>query len=119
LEFRAADLAARPDERTYRGTGASAAGRDRAKRILMGIAAVVLTFWAIWMFIQPDAATTTRRSSGVTLNGTPVPAWRATTLTIEADTKASWPLTPATNSTWPTDGQAHSRAGGPVCQLMP
>jgi len=112
LEFRAADLAARPDERTYRGTGDSAASRERVKRILMGVAAVVLTVWAIWLFVQPDAATTTRRTSGATLNGTPVPAWRATTITIVADTQVSWPLTPATDSPWPTDGQAHSRAGG-------
>jgi len=113
LEFRAADLAARPDDRTYRGTGARAAGRERLKRIVMGIAAVVLTLWAIWMFFQPDAAPAARRTSGATLNGTPVPAWRATTLTITADTPASWPLTLA-SSTWPTDGQAHSRAGGMV-----
>jgi|GEM_PF-5936946 len=112
LEFRAADLTARPDERTYRAMGASAAGREHAKRILMGVAAVVLTIWAMWMFIRPDDVTTARRTSGATLNGTPVPAWRATTITIAAATTVRWPLTLATSSPWPTDGTAHSRDGG-------
>ncbi len=109
LEFRAADLTARPDEHAYRVATRSNTDREKLTRIAAGVAALVLTGFAIWMLFRPDEATPSALGAA-TANGTALSTWSVTTLTLVADTNATWPLLSTTDATWPSDGQAYIQA---------
>lgn len=120
LEFRAADLAVKPNDRAYRGGRTTSP--SRRQQILGGIAIVGLLLFAIARILAPDSEATSSNRSGVLLNGTATTAMieRPHSLTIEADTSATWPVQLLTDEAWPTDGEAAIRDGQlPVQACIP
>ena len=108
LEFRAADLEARPDDRAYRSSRGQA-DREKRTRVAAGIGALFLTTLAIWMLFRPEEATPTSAHTNASANGVPIIAWPATTLTLIADTEVTLPLSIVDADSWPSDGLAHIR----------
>jgi hypothetical protein len=110
LEFRAADLTARPDERAYRIAHRGQASREKTTRIAAGIAIVLLLALAIWSIVRPEDIPANAANSGVFANGQALIPWPANQITISADTTATWKLIPTNGTQWPTDGQAYVEA---------